>query len=150
VEPVVDSVVGAAGSEAQVSVVLRVDRDGSPARSLPLVGRWRRTAEGPLRFTVDGDVLDGEASLPAAGSIVVWPRRAFGGIVGLHRIALDVTFGPIRIHVDGEVGPPPYWRGIALPGTADTDRRSQEVLVSVDVLHLPRMWLDLSAAPAEG
>ena len=41
-------------------------------------------------------------------------------------------------------------RGIALPGTADTARRSHEVLVSVDVLHLLGMWLDLNAAPAEG
>ncbi|MCO1660114.1 hypothetical protein [Pseudonocardia humida] len=147
---------GVAGPEAeaepdpQVTVVLRVDRDGSPARSLPLLGHWRRTAEGPLQFTVDGDLLDGQVHLPTAGSILVWPRKAFGGIVGLHRISLDVSVGPTRIRVDGAVGPPPYWRGIALPGTADTARRSHDVLVSVDVLHLLGMWLDLNAAPTEG
>jgi hypothetical protein len=133
-----------------VTVVLRVERDGSPTRDLPLVGHWERTVDGPLRLVVDGEVFEGEVRFPTTGSVLVWPRRAFGGVVGMHRITLDVSIGPTRLLLDGEVGPPPYWRGIALPGTADTDRRSQEVLVSVDVLHLPRMWLDLSAAPAEG
>jgi hypothetical protein len=130
-----------------VTVVLRVDREGSPTRSLPLLGHWRRTGEGPLWFSVDGDLLDGEVHLPTAGSIVVWPRRAFGGIVGLHRIVLDVMVGPTRLRVDGEVGPPPYWRGLALPGTADTASRSHDVQVSVDVLQLLGLWLDLNATP---
>jgi hypothetical protein len=130
--------------------VLRVDREGSSTRSLPLLGHWRRTGEGPLRFSVDGDLLDGEVHLPTAGSIVVWPRRAFGGIVGLHRIALDVMVGTTRLRVDGEVGPPPYWRGLALPGTADTASRSHDVLVSVDVLQLLGLWLDLNATPPTG
>jgi hypothetical protein len=130
--------------------VLRVDREGSPARSLPLLGHWRRAADGLLHFTVEGELLDGEVHLPTTGSIVVWPRRAFGGIVGLHRIELDVTVGSTRLRVAGSVGPPPYWRGLALPGTADTARRSHDVLVSVDVLQLLGLWLDLNAAPQTG
>jgi hypothetical protein len=128
-------------------VVLRVDREGSPTRSLPLVGHWRRVAADHLEFTVGGDLLDGEVRLPTAGAIAVWPRRALGGIVGLHRIELDVRVGSTRLRVDGEVGPPPYWRGIALDGSADTGRRVHDVRISIDVLQLLGLWLDLSATP---
>jgi hypothetical protein len=130
-----------------VTVDLRVDRDGSPSLSLPLVGRWLRAEEDRLEFRVDGDLLEGEVRLPMAGTIVVRPRRALGGIVGLHRIALDVTVGSTRLHVDGEVGPPPYWRGISLPGRADTGRRTYDVRVSIDVLHLLSQWPHMAAAP---
>jgi hypothetical protein len=130
-------------------VVLRVERTGTPARSLPLLGHWRRTPEGPLRFVVDGDLLDGEVALPTSGSLLVWPRRTFGQIIGLHRISLDVMVGPSRLRLDGEVGPPPYWRGVALPGRADQGRRTHEIRVSIDPLQLLAVWLDLAAVPSE-
>ena len=130
-----------------MTVVLRIERDGSPARSLPLVGHWERTVDGPLRLVVDGDVLDGEVRLPTTGSVLVWPRRAFGGVVGVHRITLDVSIGPTRLLLDGEVGPPPYWRGVALPGRVEHGRRRHEVRVSIDPLQLLEVWLDLAGAP---
>jgi hypothetical protein len=129
-----------------VTVVLRVERAGSPARSLPLVGHWRRSPDGPLHFAVDGELLDGHARLPTSGEVVVWPRRVFGGIVGLHRIALDVTVGHLRLRLDGDVGPPPYLRGLALPGRLYSGRRELDVRVSIDVVQLLALWLDLTAA----
>jgi hypothetical protein len=129
--------------------MLRVERPGSATRLLPLLGRWHRTAEGPLRFAVDGELLDGEVALPTSGSLLVWPRRTFGQIIGLHRISLDVMVGPTRLRLDGEVGAPPYWRGVALPGRADQGTRSDAIRVSIDPLQLLAVWLDLAAVPAE-
>ena len=127
--------------------MLRVERDGAAPRSLPLLGRWRRTTDGPLHFTVDGDLLDGPARLPTAGEVVVWPRRVFGGIVGLYRITLNVAVGEMRLRLDADVGPPPYLRGLVLPGRLDTGHRELEVRVSLDVLQLIAIWLELSTVP---
>jgi hypothetical protein len=127
--------------------VLRVERGVGPARSLPLLGRWERTADGPLRFAVDGDVLEGEVNLPTTGVLLVWPRRTFGQIIGLQRISLDVMIGRTRLRLDGEVGPPPYWRGVGLPARVDQGGRTDAARVSIDPLQLLAVWLDLSIAP---
>jgi hypothetical protein len=127
--------------------VLRVERGVGPARSLPLPGRWVRAAEGPLRFVVDGDVLDGEDSLPTTGTLLVWPRRTLGQLIGVQRISLDVMMGRTRLRLDGEVGPPPYWRGVALPARVDQGSRTDAARVSIDPLQLLALWLDLSLSP---
>ena len=132
--------------------MLRVERFSGPARSLPLVGRWRRDPDGPLRFVVDGDLLDAEVRLPTTGSLLVWPRQAFGQVIGMHRISLDVMIGPTRLRLDGDVGPPPYWRGVALNGRVDQGRHTEPARVSIDPLQLLAVWLDLNtgAAPTGG
>jgi hypothetical protein len=130
-----------------VTIVLRVERGVGPARSLPLLGHWERTSDGPLRFVVDGDVLEGEVNLPTTGTLLVWPRRTFGQIIGVARISLDVMIGRTRLRLDGDVGPPPYWRGVALPARVDQGDRSDAARVSIDPLQLLAVWLDLSTAP---
>lgn len=127
--------------------MLRVERSGSAARSLPLVGHWRRDPAGPLHFAVDGDLLDDEIRLPTTGTLLVWPRHAFGQVIGMHRISLDVMIGPSRLRLDGAVGPPPYWRGVALTGHVDQGRRSEQARVSIDPLQLLAVWLELNAGP---
>lgn len=127
--------------------MLRVERGVGPARSLPLLGRWERGADGVLRFAVDGDVLDGEESLPTTGTLLVWPRRTLGQLIGVARISLDVMIGRTRLRLDGGVGPPPYWRGVALPARVDQGSRTEDARVSIDPLQLLAVWLDLSTAP---
>lgn len=130
-----------------MTVELRVDQEGAVPDRLRLTGRWHRTPAGPLHFDIDGDVVEADYRLPTSGSVLVWPRRVLGNIVGLHRIELDVRIGPHRLDVAGEVGRPPYWPGIALPGRLKGPRRSYDVRVSIDSLQLANLWLTLTAMP---
>lgn len=130
-----------------MTVELRVDQEGAIPDRLRLTGHWHRTIDGPLRFAIDGEVVEADYRLPTSGSVLVWPRRVLGGIVGLHRIELDVHIGPHTLNVAGEVGRPPYWPGLTLPGRLQGPRRSYDVRVSIDSLQLANLWLTLTAAP---
>lgn len=130
-----------------MTIELRVDQEGAIPDRLRLTGRWHSTPTGPLRFAIDGEVVEADYRLPTSGSVLVWPRRVLGGIVGLHRIELDVHIGPHRLSLGGEAGRPPYWPGITLPGTLTGPRRSYDVRVSIDSLQLAHLWLVLTAVP---
>lgn len=132
-----------AATGADVTVVLRVDQPGAAARNLPLQGRWYRDG-AVLRFDVHGEI-DARTRIPIAGQVEVWPRWAFGSVVGMHRIALDVLVGGQRLVVDGTVRPPPYLRGITLPGRIRGSSRGHDVQVSIDPLQLVAMWVVLNS-----
>lgn len=128
-----------------VTVVLRVEQAGGPVRTLPLQGRWHRAEDGVLRFEVDGEIDAEAVRIRVAGWVRVWPRWAFGSVVGMHRIALDVLVGAQRLQLDGDVRPPPYFRGVTLPGRIRGRHHDRAVQVSIDPVQLVVLWVVLNS-----
>jgi hypothetical protein len=108
-----------------------------------LRGRWRWADDDLLVSDVAG-TLSGK---PVSGRVAVRPRRAFGVVIGLRHITLELTAAERRVVADADVGMPPYLLGVGVPGRVVEADTEADVVLWVDPAQMLGLGFELAVAP---
>jgi len=113
------------------------------AQDCTLRGRWQWAEDDLLASDVAG-TLGGDA---VTGRVEVRPRRAFGVVVGLRHITLELATAGRRLVADADVGMPPYLLGVGVPGRLVDADTEIDVVLWVDPAQMLGLGLELAVAP---